>query len=299
MPGEFHGGRPEPGRFGPGPHGRWLLEARSRSGSLESVVEKARMRNLFVILALLALIVAAGAALVRYARRAQHLAEMEMEFVAGVSHELRTPLAVMRTAGFNLSKAATLDADKTRQYGALIRDEAEKLGRIVEQVLRFSNTRAGRVIGAVSPVPVERLVEEAAAESHTHPEQNLEPGLPPVLADETALRLALQNLLSNAAKYGGDWVGVRARRSGEGVEIAIADRGPGIPADELPRIFDPFYRGRRAVSDQIHGTGLGLSLVKRIVEAHSGNISVTSVEGSGSEFVIHLPAADGSPNPAG
>ena len=113
-----------------------------------------------------------------------------------------------------------------------------------------------------------------------------------------ALKQALQNLLHNAAKYGaGDshWIGLSASRAGSDtkptVEIRVADRGPGIPADEQAHIFEPFFRGRRALQDQIHGTGLGLNLAKKIVEAHGGSIQVKSAATKGAEFIVHLPAA--------
>ena len=120
--------------------------------------------------------------------------------------------------------------------------------------------------------------------------------LPQVLGDAAALRSAVQNLIANAVKYGGrdHWVGIRAehvrdRRHSE-VRITVSDHGAGIPAEELPHIFDPFYRGTDAVERQIHGNGLGLSLVKRIVAAHGGRVSVTTRAGAGSAFTIALPA---------
>ncbi|MCC7153035.1 MAG: ATP-binding protein, partial [Bryobacterales bacterium] len=110
---------------------------------------------------------------------------------------------------------------------------------------------------------------------------------------------ALQNLITNAAKYGADglnWIGVTARRvtlkDHAGVEIRVSDKGPGIPEAEQGNIFDPFYRGKRALRDQIQGTGLGLSLVKGIVEAHGGSISVESEPAKGTHFIIRLPAPD-------
>lgn len=113
-----------------------------------------------------------------------------------------------------------------------------------------------------------------------------------------ALKQALQNLLHNAARYGaGDsrWVGLSATATGSRaeptVEIRVADRGPGIPADEQSHIFEPFFRGRRALQDQIHGTGLGLNLARKIVEAHGGSIQVKSAAGAGAEFIVRLPAA--------
>ena len=141
------------------------------------------------------------------------------------------------------------------------------------------DSRTGRVIREREPVSVEVLIEEGVRSSRVSPElvleKHLAPGLPLVLADEQALKHALRNLIDNAVKYGtegNNWIGVFActveDEHGQAVEIRVADRGPGIPLDEQKHIFDPFFRGRRAVQDQIHGAGLGLNLVKKIVEAH-------------------------------
>jgi two-component system phosphate regulon sensor histidine kinase PhoR len=128
-------------------------------------------------------------------------------------------------------------------------------------------------------------------------QRDIAPNLPPVLGDAAALRSAVQNLIANAVKYGGRdrWVGVRAqlareRRRSE-VRITVSDHGPGIPASELPHIFEPFYRGAEATERQIHGNGLGLSLVRRIVTAHGGKVTVATRPGAGSAFTIALPVA--------
>jgi signal transduction histidine kinase len=284
--------------------GRWLLSVRHKSGSLEAVVQKARLRNLAVNTGLLVLLIAAMVALVRYTRRAQRLAELQMEFVAGVSHELRTPLTVMRTAGHNLRGRMASDPARVQRYGALIEEESEKLTAMVEQVLGFANANAGRVIGEVRPVAVDDLIEEAVRgarklidDSGCKLDVDVAPNLPPILGDGTALEHVVQNLLTNAAKYAGSggWIGLSAAAANgdaaPGIEIRVADRGPGIPTDEVPHIFDPFYRGKKAIQDQIHGAGLGLSLARRIVDAHHGIIQVHTDAGRGTEFLIRLPAA--------
>ncbi len=285
---------------GPADRGRWLLSVRHRAGSLESVVQRARFHNLLVTTSLFLLLLGAMTALLHFTRRAQRLAGLQMEFVAGVSHELRTPLSVMRTAGHNLRGRMAEDTARVHRYGELIEQEAEKLTGIVEQVLRFANTNAGRTTGPMEPVAVPALIEEALEadrrtieNSGCEVDKRVAEGLPPVLGDASTLRHALQNLIGNAAKYGreGNWIGISAERDNSSVVIRVADRGPGIPADETGHIFDPFFRGRDAVAAQIHGTGLGLSLVKRIAEAHHGSIAVKSGPGKGTEFILRLPAA--------
>jgi len=278
---------------------------RHRAGSLEALVARTRRRNLGISAAVLLLIVATVSLMLRYSRRTAMLAQQQMNFVAGVSHELRTPLTVIRTAAFNLRGRLAGRPDQVERYGALIQTESEKLAALMDQVLRFASMEAGHIIRAKEPVAVEALIDEglrssraALGEPGLVVEKHIDEDLPLVLADAMALRHAIQNLVDNALKYGtegSNWIGVFATggngSAGASVEIRGADRGPGIPQDELGRIFDPFFRGRRAIQDQVHGTGLGLNLVKKIVEAHGGEIQVRSQPMLGTEFIIRIPAA--------
>ena len=297
------GGPPPPMSNPETGQGRWRLLVRHQAGSLEDVVSRARWQNLIISVGILFLILASVVALVRFSRRAQHLAGQQMNFVAGVSHELRTPLAVIRTAAFNLRGKLSTRPDQVERYGALIQNEAEKLGNLVEQILRFSSTRAGQVIRDREPITMEHLIDESIRASRVADEpglvveKHLEPGLPRIFGDELAMRHVVQNLLQNALKYGTEgnhWIGVFAAlvadEKGAAIEIRVADRGPGIPLDEQKHIFDAFYRGRRAIQDQVHGTGLGLNIAKEIVEAHGGRISVKSEPMKGTEFIVRIPA---------
>jgi signal transduction histidine kinase len=307
-PGEFFRGRgDEPGRPAGEPvleRGRWILSVRHNAGSLEAVVAATRWRNLIVMGGLLGLILIAAVALVRFTRRAQMLADLQMEFVAGISHELRTPLSVMRTAGHNLRGRVSEDPLRVQRYGALVEQESQKLGAIVEQVLRFASAEAGRAANASTRVPAAAFLEEVLdgeqrvlQEAGFTIERQIARDLPDIWVDSTALGQAVRNLITNALKYGsqGRWIRVAAEpvkfHGAPAVSFRIADRGPGIPREELAHIFDPFYRGKRAVDEQIHGTGLGLSLARRIVEAHGGTLSVRSEPGKGAEFLIRIPAA--------
>lgn len=303
-PGMRSGEPPLSSSSGSGPAGppRWKLLVRHHAGSVEDIVARARLRNIAVSGSILLLILATVTWLFRISRQAQRLAELQMNFVAGVSHELRTPLTVIRTAAFNLRGKIASRPDQVERYGKLIQDESEKLAVLVEQILRYGSARSGRVIREREPVSMELLIEEGLRSSRVSPELVLEkqlaPGLPLVLADEQALKHALRNLIDNAVKYGtegNNWIGVFACTvedgHGQAVEFRVADRGPGIPLEEQPHIFDPFFRGRRAVQDQIHGTGLGLNLVKKIVEAHGGTITVRSEPMKGTEFTVRIPAA--------
>jgi len=296
-------GRP-PGPPNNGDRGRWILSVQHRAGSLEALVEQSRVRNLAITGGILLLTLAAVGALMQFTRRSHRLSELQMEFVASVSHELRTPLAVIRTASHNLSARLINNPNQVQRYGALIEEQSEKLTDIMDRVLLFSNAKAGRVIHSQEPIGVDLLLEEAVAacakqieESRCVVEKTVAPGTPLIFGDPTALKHALLNLICNAAKYGaaGGWIGISAGPAADPksamVEIRVSDRGPGIPDSERGQIFDAFYRGKVAVADQIHGTGLGLSLVKRIVQAHGGTVVVRSEPGKLTEFVVTIPAA--------
>ena len=215
-----------PGRGGPGgDSGRWQMFVRHRAGSLEAVVAQARWRNLAVTAGVLLLMMASVGALITYTRRAQKLADLQMDFVAGISHELRTPLTVIHTAAYNLRGKLAANPAQVERYGVLIQQESGRLKTLVEQVLRFSGATAGRVIQNPEPLSVPGVLEETLEsvkavfqEAGCVVETHIDPDLPLVMGDPMALKQALQNLLHNAAKYGaGDshWVGVSASRTGE------------------------------------------------------------------------------------
>jgi signal transduction histidine kinase len=286
------------------PNAGWRLVLRHPSGSLETAVSSLRRRNLVVSSSILGVLAASMALLVISTRRAQRLARQQMEFVATVSHELRTPLAVIRSASENLADGVVRDDEQIKRYGELLRNEGRRLTEMVEQILEFAGIQSGQRGFALRSVAVGPLLQELAASSSSLADEasvaielTIPEDLPPVLGDEPALRRVFQNLLGNAIKYGaqGQWVGVSARKMGNHVRVTVADRGMGIPPAEQARIFEPFYRATDAISAQIQGAGLGLSLVQRIVEAHGGQVTVKSAPGQGSEFMVQLPAAGEEP----
>jgi signal transduction histidine kinase len=282
------------------PH--WRLLVKHPSGSLERAVGSVRRRNLLVSTGILGILGVSVAFLVASTRRAHDLARQQLEFVATVSHELRTPLAVIRSAADNLADGVVSDETRVRQYGQLVRREGLRLSELVEQILEFAGLQSGRAAarGAVTIDAVLRdavaAAQSAADAAEVRVELAIADGLPAVAGDEAALRRVFLNLVGNAVKYGASagWVGVRAAAAGGRVEIAVSDRGIGIAPSEQAKIFEPFYRAPDVVAAQIQGAGLGLSLVKRIVDAHGGTIAVTSAPGQGSTFTVTLPIMSGA-----
>jgi signal transduction histidine kinase len=284
---------------------RWRVLVQHRSGSLEAAVNGARTRNLALSFGVLLLLTFTIGLLTVTSRRAQQIARQQMEFVAGVSHELRTPVAVIKSAAENLSQGVVGNPERVKRYGKMIETEARRLGEMVERVLQYAGIESGLGYGARSPLSPNEIIDGAVESAlpllgpdAVHVQRDVPDSLPPVLGDAAALRSVVQNLFMNAVKYGGPdrWVGIKAEHVRQGraerVRITVSDHGPGIPDNELPRIFDPFYRGDEALSKQIHGNGLGLSLVKKIVTAHGGQVSVATKPGAGSAFTIELPATD-------
>lgn len=310
--------RPDPPSPGDGPRvttltramtmtdGAWQVLLKHRAGSLEAAVQQVRRRNLAVSFGMLALLAVSVGLVLLSARRAERLASQQMDFVATVSHELRTPLAVIRSAGQNLAAGVVQD---TKRYGELVEAEGRRLGEMIEQTLALAGLSGDRRPLARRRVDTGELARAIAASAETRAQAGgvdievaVGEHVPPVDGDETLIGRAIQNLVSNALKYGraGGWLGVSvdAGRGGREVLVTVADRGPGIASDDLPHIFDAFYRGRAAVADQTQGNGLGLHLVRRIAEAHGGRVTVRSQVGSGAVFTIHLPAAAGEPRVA-
>ncbi len=281
----------------------WKLIVRHRSGSVEKAVSGLRRQNLTVSFSVLLLLAASVALIMISVQRAQRLAKLQMDFVANISHELRTPLAVICSAAENLADGVVGAKDQVRNYGALIQAEGRRLSEMMEQILVFAAGRAGMPSYSRRPVDILEIIEAALSNAQAtlesggiSVEKRLELDIPLVLGDPSALGRCIQNLISNAIKYGHEkrWIGIRAEKAvgkqGPEVRITVEDHGVGIEPEDLPHIFEPFYRGKVKNTLQVHGTGLGLSIAKEIAEAMGGSISVTSSPGRGSRFTLHLPA---------
>lgn len=282
----------------------WRLVVRHAGGSLGEAAALYWRRDLLLGFGVLLVLAASMTLVLVWTRRIQRLAKMQMDFVAGMSHELRTPVSVICSAAENLADGVVGSSAQVKQYGVLIRGEAQRLATMIGQVLLFAATREEEQQYQPRPVAIAETIDLAvnelapltAANSFTV-EKDVAPNLPPVMADPKALGRCLQNLMTNALKYGsrGRWMAIRAQ-PGSGLEaggvlITVQDRGEGIEPGEIPHIFEPFFRGSAARASQTHGTGLGLSLAKEAAEAMGGRLTVASRVGEGSAFTLHFPAA--------
>ncbi|MBN8723914.1 MAG: HAMP domain-containing histidine kinase [Acidobacteria bacterium] len=281
----------------------WQLVVKHNTGSLDVAVANLRQRNVAISFSILLLLAVSMVMILISSRRAQNLAKQQLEFVAGVSHELRTPLAVICSAGENLADGVVGSSNQVKRYGGLIRDEGRRLTDMVEQILEFAGWQSHRRNYQLQPTQVVEVIENAVtscksliADSGVEIVKTFPSDLPLVNADQLALQRAIQNLIANAIKYSGDskWLKIEANFhvTAKQVQINVIDKGIGISAKELPHIFEPFYRGQEVIDAQIHGSGLGLSLVKQIVSACGGKVDVSSVVGQGSTFTLSLPLAD-------
>lgn len=279
-----------------GTTGIWTINFRARPSLAESMVS-ARRQNLFVSFSVLMVLAVTVGILAVSAHRARELAALHKQFAAGVSHELRTPLSVISSASENLADGVVEDRDQVQRYGRMIHNHSEELAAMIENALWFARGDAKEGLEMEEAVP-EELVREAAAvcgpmleQAGVALEREIEPGLPAIRGNRTLLVHGLQNLLANVALYGqaGRWARIRARRCGATVEFAIEDRGAGMSPEEITRVFRPFYRGRRAKHTNIAGLGLGLAIVRRIVEAHDGDIELRSQHDTGTIVAFRIP----------
>ena len=284
---------------------QWQLVVQDPAGSVDVGVAQWRRRNLVISFGLLAVLAGTMVLLFSVARRAERLAKLQMEFVAGVSHELCTPLAVINSAAENIVDGVVEGTAQVQEYGTIIREQGRRLERLVDEVLLFAAGRVGRLGYELRPTEVVPILEQSlsASEAMLRDEgftfhKEISPQLPFVVADPEALGKCVENLISNAMKYSGEnrWVALRAgsvlNQGSPEVQISVEDKGIGISPADLAHVFEPFYRAESVRDGQVRGVGLGLYLVKRMMEAMGGRVSVSSKLSKGSIFTLHFPAFD-------
>jgi len=231
--------------------------------------------------------------------RLQESMDLQRDFVANVSHELRTPLTSIEGFSLALLEGVAQSEEKRQRYLRIIIDESRRLVRILNDLLTLSRLDAGEFNLNPATIDLAEMLENlrerflsAAREKGIELTVDAAPGLTSIVADRDRLEQVLINLVDNALKYSaGGRVSVHVRVPGPGrVLFEVSDSGPGIPPEDLPRIFDRFFRVERSRSQQYGGSGLGLAICKQLVDAMGGSISAESRLGEGSVFRVELPA---------
>lgn len=229
----------------------------------------------------------------------RRLEKIRQEFVANVSHELKTPITAIRGAVETLLDGAARDPDRGQAFLTSISEETARLQRLVDDLLTLGQVESRQATLPKEPIPIEVFLKEqisrlqplANAHRVTLKLEDAPSGV--LLADRNQLVQAVGNLIDNAIKYNhpGGQVAVRALLRDDQCQVEVADTGIGIPPEDLPRIFERFFRVDKARSRETGGTGLGLSIVKHVAEAHGGSVQVESQPGKGSRFTLILPLA--------
>jgi signal transduction histidine kinase len=233
----------------------------------------------------------------RMSSELESLERLRRDLVANVSHELKTPISALRAHLENLLDGVERPDPETLQ---VMLAQSERLGRLVDQLLDLSRLESGDVPLERGSVELAPLVSEVLSEIEVaRPERGVRladavpKDIPPVFADRERVHQVLFNLLDNAVRFTpeGGRVTVSASRHNGSVDVAVADTGPGIAPEDLPRVFERFYRVDESRSRDDGGTGIGLAIARSVVEAHGGRIWAESEPGCGSTFTFELPAA--------
>jgi len=259
------------------------------------------MHRSFLLLGFLSAMIIGGLALTKHmVSKEMALAKLKSDFVSNVSHELRTPLALIRLYAETLELGRITTKEKKQQYYRIIRKESERLTALINNILDFSRIEAGRKEYEFRETDIADLVR-STLDSYRYQieqqgfalEESIDPDLPAVSVDREAIARALVNLVNNALKYSSDekYLGVKLYRDNSAVKLEVADHGIGIARRDQSKIFEKFYRAGDPLVHNTKGSGLGLSLVRHITEAHGGEIAVESAPGTGSKFTLSLPLA--------
>ena len=277
----------------------WRLQLAPPNAAAIVGEQRANRRSETLLIALALAIVLAGVVVLQLASLAERRANrLKSDFISNVSHELKTPLSLIRMFGELMSMGQVRSADKQKEYADIITREAERLSRLIDNVLDFSRMERGSAAYDFQTTRLDEVVERALDVYRHRVEREgfrlvtkIDDGLPMVRIDANAMTLLLLNLLENAVKYGKGEIAVYLTQKGSSLRLVVSDLGPGIALEEQRKIFDRFYRSPGARATHARGSGIGLSLVKDIAEAHGGEVSVDSAPGQGAAFIVDVRLA--------
>jgi signal transduction histidine kinase len=282
------------------PFSGWKAAAGLKNTNLDHLARDSFLHSAGATVLVLVFLLGGIALTIRATDREARLAQAKSNFVANVSHELKTPLSLLSLFSEILELGLVKNEEKKIEYYRVMRHESRRLNKMIDNVLDFSKIEAGRKTYNFVDSDLAEVIENVLSgyryqisNSGFDIQTNLQPDLPPVSIDRDAMAQAISNLLDNAIKYSRDVkrLSITTETLGSDLSVEIADHGIGIPRAEQVKIFEKFYRVGNGLVHDVKGSGLGLSLVKHIVEAHNGTITVESDVGKGSRFTILLPIA--------
>jgi len=282
------------------PFSNWKAGVGLKNTNLEDLARSSFLHSAGATVLVLLVLLGGIVLTIRATGREARLAQAKSHFVANVSHELKTPLSLLSLFSEILELGRVKNEEKKIEYYRIIRHESRRLNKMIDNILDFSKIEAGRKTYNFAAGDMAEVIENVLSSyryqiinSGFDVQTNLQPDLPPVLIDRDAMAQAISNLLDNAIKYSGEVkrLSITTETLPSDLSIEIADHGIGIPRGEQAKIFEKFYRVGNGLVHDVKGSGLGLSLVKHIIEAHKGTISVESDVGKGSVFRILLPLA--------
>jgi signal transduction histidine kinase len=282
----------------------WALYASFNKGVIAASSQRSLWFNLGILAAAFILLIGAMLFMFYTARREQALAKRQSDFLANVTHELKTPISVMQAAGENLADGRVIKPKRLQAYGSHIYRQAVRLRNMIDRLLDMAKGETGEYF--IHPVPtavnekvhdylnehIFYIKDEGFTLKTTIPEE-----MPLIMLDEHSLHTILGNLISNAMKYSNDdkFLGIYLFQQEKEVILQVEDHGIGMTDESSSHIFEKFYRAEDPLTARTKGYGLGLSIVKNLVDLNGGSISVKSRKGHGSTFTVRFPANQDSP----
>ncbi len=273
----------------------YYLGIKFKGKTVEDLVNQRSSTNLILILVLSVLLIGAGIIVFLNIKKEIELSQLKADFVSNVSHEIKTPLALISMFAETLEKGRVKTEEKKHEYYSIIIQETGRLGKIVNKILNFSKIEAGKRLYNLTETDLNKVVENVFSTYKFHLNNNgfdfnieQQPSLPIVKADEEAISEALINLIDNAVKYSDNNKSIKLStgKKNDSVFITVEDKGVGISEKDKKKIFDKFFRVQSGDIYNSKGTGLGLTIVKHIMDAHNGKIELNSQLGKGSTFKL-------------
>lgn len=282
----------------------WRLGLQGQGLSPEQSAGRNFVLNFSLALMMLVLLGGAVGLMLRGAMKEMKLSQMKSDFISNVSHELRTPLSSIRVFAEFLRLGWIDEPARIRETGGRIEAESQRLTQLIDNILDFSRIESGRKEYRFEKTSLDTVVQNALKIVEAPSQranfkidyENLTLNSPQCVIDRDAMTRALVNLIDNAVKYSrtSKNIVIKVDQNGDFATVSVIDHGIGIPLSDQQRIFEKFYRAGSSLVHDVKGTGLGLTIVKHIVDAHHGRITVDSKPGAGSTFTVFLPLNNGS-----